>query len=90
MIDSLSMLIITKNDIKNNRVYINEWFDTQEYKEGDKIYFEMPGFCSGDYEATVYIDNDGDPYIDKKYDFSKGCRDYEYIPKIKVKDVLTT
>lgn len=62
---------------KNKRVYIMDWFDdSQTFKDGDIIEFEMPSFCSGDYEARIYIDNDGDPYINKKDDYSKGCRDY--------------
>lgn len=33
---------------KNNRVYINGWFESnQKIKEGDVIEFEMPSFCSG-------------------------------------------
>lgn len=61
---------------KNNRVYIREWFNKdQEFKDGDILEFEMPPFCSGDYKARIYIDNDGDPYIDKLDNYYEGCRD---------------
>ena len=61
---------------KNNRVYIREWFNkNQEFKDGDILEFEMPSFCTGDYEAIIYIDSDGDPYIYKSNDYYKGCRD---------------
>ena len=61
---------------KNDRIYIKEWFNNdQNFKEGDVIEFEMPSFCSGDYEAKIYIDNDGDPYIDKSDNYYNGCRD---------------
>jgi signal peptidase I len=61
---------------KNDRIYIREWFNNdQQFKDGDIIEFEMPSFCSGDYEATIYIDTDGDPYIDKSFDYYIGCRD---------------
>ena len=61
---------------KNERIYIKEWFNNdQNFKEGDVIEFEMPSFCSGDYEAKIYIDNDGDPYIDKSDNYYNGCRD---------------
>lgn len=62
---------------KNNRTYISDWFQPeQKYNEGDTLLFEMPPFCSGDYTAKIYLDTDGDPYIEKSKDFYKGCRDY--------------
>lgn len=67
---------------KNDRVYINDWFNSdQKLKEGDVIDFEMPPFCSGEYSAKIFIDNDGDPFIKKSDDYSEGCRDYELIKK---------
>lgn len=66
---------------KNNRFYISEWFDKKkEFKDGDVVVFDMPPFCSGDYSAKVYIDNDGDPYIKRSLNFYDGCRDL-YITK---------
>jgi hypothetical protein len=67
---------------KNDRVYIKEWFnETQKFKEGDIIEFEMPSFCSGDYLATIYLDTDGDPYIEKSQNYYSGCRDLFIIEK---------
>jgi hypothetical protein len=67
---------------KNDRVYVMDWFDdNQKFQEGDVIEFEMPSFCSGDYVAKIFIDNDGDPYIDKNQNHVGGCRDYHYITK---------
>lgn len=61
---------------KNDRVYIREWFgETQAFNSGDVIEFEMPPFCSGDYTAVIYLDSDGDPYINKSENYYKGCRD---------------
>lgn len=62
---------------KNKRIYINEWFQRDQiYKEGDTLVFEMPPFCSGDYSAKIYLDNDGDPYIKRKDNYMNGCRTY--------------
>jgi hypothetical protein len=63
---------------KNNRFYIET---DQKLNEGDIIEFEMPPFCSGDYQAEVYIDNDGDPYIDKNDNYFEGCRDFSIIKR---------
>lgn len=61
---------------KNNRIYINDYFHkNQEFNEGDILEFEMPSFCSGTYETKIYLDNDGDPYIDKFESYINGCRD---------------
>lgn len=49
------------------------------FQEGDQIVFEMPSFCSGDYTATVMIDPDFGPYIDKENNYFEGCRDFEVI-----------
>lgn len=43
--------------------------------EGDTIEFEMPPFCSGDYEAKVYKDQHG-LYIDRENNFFTGCREF--------------
>ncbi len=68
---------------KNNRVYIRDWFDKeQQFKEGDILEFEMPSFCSGDYNTEIHLDNDGDPYIKKSESYYDGCRDI-YIVKSK-------
>jgi hypothetical protein len=67
---------------KNKRTYIMEFFNScDDIKDGDIIEFEMPSFCSGEYRARIYIDNDGDPYIDQDEDYFSGCRDYEIIKK---------
>ena len=61
---------------KNKRVYISDWFTKeQKFTVGDKVEFEMPPFCSGDYSAIIYIDAEGDPYISKDNDYYDGCRD---------------
>jgi len=49
-------------------------------KEGDVIDFEMPSFCSGDYQAKIKKDNNG-LYIDKSQNYLSGCRDYSLIKK---------
>lgn len=72
---------------KNNRVYIRDWFNNEtEFNEGDTVNFEMPSFCSGEYTAMVYLDNDNDPYIKKSDDYSDGCRDYFLIKKEEYED----
>ncbi len=63
---------------KNDRFYINDWFN-ESIEPNDKIEFEMPSFCSGVYEATIYFDNDGDPFIDKANNHIDGCRSYELV-----------
>lgn len=59
---------------KNSRTYLLHDRYFINAKEGDTIIFEMPPFCTGDYTATVYIDNDGDPYITKSDDYIESCR----------------
>lgn len=49
-------------------------------EEGDIIDFEMPPFCSGDYIAKIYKDNNG-LYIKKEDNYLSGCRDYTLIKK---------
>jgi hypothetical protein len=44
-------------------------------KEGDTIIFDMPPFCSGDYDAKILKDSNG-LYIMHKDNFFKGCRNY--------------
>lgn len=44
-------------------------------KKGDIIQFEMPPFCSGDYEAKVRKDKNG-LYIYKEDNYFNGCRDF--------------
>jgi hypothetical protein len=61
---------------KHNRSYLTYLNSAKKFKDGDIIVFEMPSFVSGDFEATVYLDTDGDPYIDKESDYMKGCRDW--------------
>lgn len=45
-----------------------------EIKEGSVIVFEMPSFCSGDYKAKVYKDDQG-LYINSEDNHLDGCRD---------------
>lgn len=52
----------------------------KEAKEGDIIDFDMPPFCSGDYTAKIYKDNNG-LYIKKEDNYLSGCRDYVLINK---------
>lgn len=65
---------------KNRRDYIREYFkDSQSFNDGDIIVFEMPPMYTilrGDYSAVVYLDSDGDPYVDKMESFFRSCRDY--------------
>lgn len=44
-------------------------------REGDIIEFDMPPFCSGDYEAKIYKDENG-LYIKRKDNYLGGCRYY--------------
>jgi hypothetical protein len=65
---------------KNKRIYIKDWFnEDQKFNDGDILEFEMPSFCSGDYSARIYLDNDGDPYINIKDNHYNGCRDLNII-----------
>lgn len=48
-----------------------------DFEEGDVIIFEMPSFCSGDYEAEVMSDPKFGLYIDQKNNYFEGCRDFE-------------
>lgn len=60
---------------KNQRVYIDEWLKKDEKaKEGDTLIFNMPPFCSGEYSAEVYVDSEGDAYINKEDSYYDGCR----------------
>lgn len=52
-----------------------------DFEEGDLIVFEMPSFCSGNYEAVVYNDPKFGLYIDKKHNHFESCRDFEVIKK---------
>lgn len=62
---------------KDKRCYIRAWFNTyQQFNDGDILEFKMPSFCSGDYEARIYIDSDGDPYINRLDSYYDGCRDF--------------
>ena len=66
---------------KEDRIYVKKWFyDPKTLYSGDVLVFEMPSFCSGDYSAQVFFDEDGDPYIHKDYNFYDGCRNF-YIMK---------
>lgn len=48
-----------------------------KFQEGDVIDFEMPPFCSGEYEAIVCKDPKYGPYIDSEDNHFNGCRDWE-------------
>ena len=62
---------------KQNRQYIKHWFKKdQQFNDGDILQFEMPSFCSGDYSTRIYLDTDGDPYINKSESYYNGCRDF--------------
>ena len=47
-----------------------------DLKEGDVIVFEMPPFCSGEYEAQIMKDDLG-LFIHQDDNYFEGCRDYE-------------
>lgn len=49
-------------------------------KESDVIDFDMPSFCSGEYSAVIYKDENG-LYINKKDNFLNSCRNYTLIKK---------
>jgi len=51
-------------------------------KEGDIIQFEMPPFCSGDYEAVVKRDASG-LYIEHDDNYFNGARDINIKKKVK-------
>lgn len=51
-------------------------YNLKKIKSGQKIVFEMPSFCSGDYEAVIKKDEFGF-YIDSNDNYFKGCRDFE-------------
>jgi hypothetical protein len=51
-----------------------------EAKENDIIEFEMPSFCSGDYHAIIYKDDNG-LYIEQTNNHLSACRDYRLIKK---------
>jgi hypothetical protein len=51
-------------------------FKLKNLKAGQKIIFEMPSFCSGDYKAIIKKDDIGF-YIDSGNNYFKGCRDFE-------------
>ena len=60
---------------KSERLYIKKWFDDgQKFEVGDRVVFDMPAFCSGDYSAKIHLDADGDAYIKKSESYYRGCR----------------
>ena len=65
------------------KIYLNQIFQNdvaflKKCEEGDIIEFEMPPFCSGDYQAKIYKDELG-LYINKKDNYFDSCRDYYLI-----------
>jgi len=63
---------------KFSLINVSQDFDFK-FEVGDKIVFEMPSFCSGDYEAVVKKDEDFGLYIDKDNNYFEGCRDFVVI-----------
>lgn len=53
---------------------MKNYISSEEFKEGDIIYFEMPPFCSGEYSAKVKKDDIGLYFEGNNY--MKSCRDY--------------
>lgn len=47
------------------------------FEEGDTIIFDMPSFCSGDYEAVVKRDPIFGLYINQDDNYFEGCRDFD-------------
>jgi hypothetical protein len=66
---------------------INQKF---KFQENDKIIFEMPPFCSGNYEAIVKKDDDFGLYIDESNNYFDGCRDFIVIRNCKEINKLIT
>lgn len=63
-----------------SKCILAKWGVTAEV--GDKIEFEMPPFCSGDYIYEVTMDNKGRLVLeDCPSKIFEGCRDYEIIKK---------
>jgi len=54
--------------------------DIFEVKAGDKLIFDMPPFCSGDYEAKVKEDQLG-LYVKSKDCWFEGYRNYWFYKK---------
>lgn len=73
--NNINNMVNMNHDDKHYLMNLNSIFN-----EGDKIIFEMPSFCSGDYSATVLKDENG-LFIPKSDNFFKGCRTFEIIPK---------
>lgn len=48
----------------------------KKFKKGKTIHFEMPPFCSGDYTAKIYEDENG-LYIKQEDNFFNGARDFD-------------
>jgi hypothetical protein len=64
---------------KNDRFYIDELLakaGEDIVSDGDLLEFEMPSFCSGDYHAVIYFDEQNYPYILKSQNYLEGCRDW--------------
>ena len=72
-----TVIITNKNFTMEKFSLINVAQDFEfSFQEGDLIIFEMPSFCSGDYQAVVHVDTSG-PYIDNENNYFEGCRDFE-------------
>jgi len=63
---------------KFSLINVSEDFQLK-FKAGDVIEFEMPSFCSGDYEAVVKKDKDFGLYIDEDNNHFEGCRDFRVL-----------
>lgn len=48
------------------------------FLENHKIVFDMPPFCSGNYEAIIHKDDNG-LYIKKSEAYFDGCRDFSVV-----------
>lgn len=62
-----------------SKAYLKKYISKEgldQIAEGDLVVFDMPGFCSGNYQAKVKKDEDGVLYINKKNCFFNGARDY--------------
>lgn len=63
---------------KFSLINIEQDFDFK-FQEGDEIIFEMPPFCSGDYQAVVKKDPDFGLYIEEDDNYFNGCRDFSVL-----------
>lgn len=60
---------------KFSLINVSADFDLK-FEEGDVIEFEMPSFCSGEYQAVVKKDEEYGLYIEDGEEYFEACRDF--------------